>query len=368
MRTVSVDLGSRAYRIHVGQDLLPDVGPGCRRLKLGRRCAVMADEHLLEGAVPVVMESLTSAGFTPVLIPIPSGETSKSLEQVQRCYRELAGHRLERGSFIVAMGGGVVGDLAGFAAATYLRGIPFIQVPTTLLAQVDSSVGGKVGINLPEGKNLVGAFHQPRWVLCDLDTLRTLPDREYRSGLAEIIKYGIIADARLFSRLETDMPALLRRDPTVLERVVARSCRIKADVVTEDETESGRRAILNFGHTVGHALEAISRYGRYLHGEAISIGQVVAAWLSMRHAGMPVTHVERITRLFDAAGLPTTVSLPAAERDALFQAMSLDKKVQAGEVKFVLSPRIGATTWGHPIPRPDIEAALGKAGLAAALG
>ena len=257
---------------------------------------------------------------------------------------------MERKSFIVALGGGVVGDLAGFVAATYLRGVPFVQVPTTLLAQVDSSVGGKVGINLKAGKNLVGAFHQPRLVLCDLSTLGSLPMREYRSGLAEVIKYGIIYDARLFALLERELPKLLRRDPRTLAAVVARCCEIKADVVRQDETESGLRAILNFGHTIGHALEAISHYGKYLHGEAIAIGQVVAAKLSAQVLGLLGSEVERIDRLFQRAGLPTQLNLSAADKRKVLLAMQLDKKVSAGQIKFVLARRIGAVEFDHEVP------------------
>src|SRR5204863_2492269 len=207
---------------------------------------------------------------------------------------ELAQHRLERKSFVLALGGGVVGDLAGFVGATYLRGLAFVQVPTTLLSQVDSSVGGKVGVNLRAGKNLVGAFYQPRLVICDLDVLKSLPDREFRAGLAEVIKYGIIHDASLFRNLERNLGAVLRRDPRVLARIIARCCEIKAELVGQDETESGLRAILNFGHTIGHGLEAISGYGKYLHGEAISIGQIIAARLSQKLFGLPASESERI--------------------------------------------------------------------------
>jgi 3-dehydroquinate synthase len=256
------------------------------------------------------------------------------------------------------LGGGVVGDLAGFVAATYLRGIPFVQVPTTLLAQVDSSVGGKVGVNLKAGKNLVGAFHQPRLVLCDLDTLRTLPMREYRAGLAEVIKYGIIYDAELFERLEQDMEKLLRREPNVLAGVIARCCEIKAEVVVQDETESGLRAILNFGHTIGHGLEAISQYGKYLHGEAISIGQVAAAKLSREILGLPQTDVERIEKLFHRAGLPTNVTLNQGQRKKLVGAMKLDKKVSAGEINFVLASRIGEVQFGQKVPMTSIDKIL----------
>ena len=295
------------------------------------------------------MNALRDAGFDPLLLTVPAGEKAKSLKTVQWCYDQLAAHRLERKSFVVALGGGVVGDLAGFVAATYLRGIPFVQVPTTLLAQVDSSVGGKVGVNLKAGKNLVGAFYQPKLVLCDLEVLKTLPMREYRAGLAEVIKYGIINDARFFAALEEGMGKLLQRDANLLARVVARCCEIKAEVVGQDETESGLRAILNFGHTIGHALEAISHYGKYLHGEAISIGQVAAARLSAQELGFPAEAVERIRRCFEAAGLPTKLKLnPAAQRRAL-AAMQLDKKVSGGEVKFVLARTIGQVEYGHRV-------------------
>jgi 3-dehydroquinate synthase len=305
-----------------------------------------------------VQHALVKSGFEPVSITVPAGETAKSLKTVQACYDQLAAHRLERKSFIVALGGGVVGDLAGFVAATYLRGIAFVQVPTTLLAQVDSSVGGKVGVNLKAGKNLVGAFHQPRLVLCDLDTLATLPLREYRAGLAEVIKYGIIYDAALFNRLEREMPKLLQRDPKTLAAIVARCCEIKAEVVRQDETEGGLRAILNFGHTIGHGLEAISHYGKYLHGEAISIGQVAAARLSARVSGLPKQSVERIANLFRQAGLPTEVRLGAAQRKELFSAMQLDKKVSDGEIKFVLARKIGAVEFGRRVPQRLIQQTL----------
>src|SRR4051794_35075633 len=265
MRSVKVSLGDRSYAISIGSKLLGQLGQECARLQLGRRCAIISDNNVAPLYAKAAQKSLTKAGFESFLITFPAGETAKSLKSVQACYDQLAGNRLERKSFIVALGGGVVGDLAGFVAATYLRGIAFVQVPTTLLSQVDSSVGGKVGVNLKAGKNLVGAFHQPRLVLCDLNTLRTLPLREYRAGLAEVIKYGIIYDADLFAQLERDLPKLLRRDPKVLAGVIARCCEIKADVVSQDETESGVRAILNFGHTIGHGLEAISSYGKYLH-------------------------------------------------------------------------------------------------------
>jgi 3-dehydroquinate synthase len=285
------------------------------------------------------------------LVTISPGEKAKSLKCVQHCYDQLAAHRIERKSFIVALGGGVVGDLAGFVAATYLRGISFVQIPTTLLAQVDSSVGGKTGVNLRAGKNLVGAFYQPRLVLCDLSTLKTLPDCEFRAGLAEVIKYGIIYDANLFAQIERGLPKILKRDEKVLSQIVARCCEIKAEVVGKDEMDNGLRSILNFGHTIGHAIENSSGYGKFLHGEAIAIGQVAAAKLSQRILGLPERDVERIENLFQRTGLPTRIKLNSLQRVKLFAAMKLDKKVSGGEIKFVLAKKIGRVVWGQKVPQ-----------------
>jgi 3-dehydroquinate synthase len=298
------------------------------------------------------------AGFEPDLITMPAGETAKSLKSVQDCHDQLAAQRLERKSFIIALGGGVIGDLAGFVAATYLRGIPFVQVPTTLLAQVDSSVGGKTGVNLKAGKNLVGAFYQPRLVLCDLDTLDALPEREFRAGLAEVIKYGIIADATLFAQLERDLPKILKREEKILAPIIARCCEIKAEVVGKDETETGLRSILNFGHTIGHAIENSSGYGKCLHGEAIAIGQVAATRLSHKILGLPERDVERVKNLFVRAGLPTRIKLNPVQRKKLFAAMKLDKKVSDGEMKFVLARKIGTVEFGKKVPPAFIEEAL----------
>jgi 3-dehydroquinate synthase len=358
VRIVNVPLGNRSYRIQVGSGLFANLGTACARLKLGKRCAIISDRNVAPRFGMAARLALSKAGFDPVLITVPAGETAKSLHTVQTCYDQLASHRLERQSFLVALGGGVVGDLAGFVAATYLRGIAFVQVPTTLLAQVDSSVGGKVGVNLKAGKNLVGAFHQPKLVLCDLETLSSLPKREFRAGLAEVIKYGIIYDAPLFQRLERELPRILKRDPKVLAAVIARCCEIKAEVVGQDETEAGLRAILNFGHTIGHALEAISSYGKYLHGEAISIGQVAAAALSTTALGFPTRDAERIRHLFSRAGLPTQVRLTASQQRQLLDAMRLDKKVRAGEIRFVLARRIGRVVWGQRVSNALVAHAL----------
>ncbi|HEY2329471.1 MAG TPA: 3-dehydroquinate synthase [Verrucomicrobiae bacterium] len=354
MHIVQVPLGSRSYAIKVGGGLLSRLGAECAQLKLGQRCAVITDANVGKKFARAALKSLSASGFEPVLITVPAGEKSKNISVVEKCFDALAKHRLERKSFIVALGGGVVGDLAGFVAATYLRGIPFVQVPTTLLAQVDSSVGGKTGVNLKSGKNLVGAFYQPRLVLCDLDALKTLPRREYISGLAEVIKYGIIYDAILFAQLERNLPKLLQRDVVTLRAVVARCCEIKADVVGQDETESGLRAILNFGHTIGHAIENSSGYGKFLHGEAISIGQVAAAKLSQKVLGLPSGDVARIENLFIQAGLPVKVKLNATRRKKLFTAMKLDKKVSGGEIKFVLAKKIGKVEFGCKVPTEQV--------------
>lgn len=358
MRIVHVSLGHRSYAIKVGGGLLSRLGAECAALKLGHRCAVITDANVGKKFAKAALKSLATSGFEPVLITVPAGEQSKRVAVVEKCYDQLAAHRLERKSFIVALGGGVVGDLAGFVAATYLRGIPFVQVPTTLLAQVDSSVGGKTGVNLAAGKNLVGAFYQPRLVLCDLDTLGTLPRREYVSGLAEVIKYGIIYDAILFAQLERNLPKLLQRDAATLAAVVARCCEIKAAVVGQDETESGLRAILNFGHTIGHAIENSSGYGKFLHGEAISIGQVAAAKLSREILGLPSGDAARIEKLFARAGLPVQLKLNGAQHPKLFAAMQLDKKVSNGEIKFVLAQKIGRVKFGLNVPLEAINRAL----------
>lgn len=363
MRSVQVPLGDRSYTIHVGNGLLAKLGDHCRRLKLGERCVIVTDSNVGPRFADAAVRALKMAGFVPSVITIPAGETSKSLKIVSECYDQLAMKRLERRSFLVALGGGVVGDLAGFVAASYLRGLPFVQVPTTLLSQVDSSVGGKVGINLKAGKNLVGAFHQPKVVLCDLETLTPLPDREFRSGLAEVIKYGVIRDAELFRRLEREMDRILKRDAATLANVISRCCAIKAEVVASDETESGPRALLNFGHTVGHGLEAVSGYGEYLHGEAISIGQVAAARLSTRLSTLTEKDADRIRDLMVKAGLPVTLKLAPKKREALFDAMRLDKKVSGGELKFVLAQSIGAANWGQRVPDSDINAVLGLLGV-----
>ncbi|MCF7668574.1 MAG: 3-dehydroquinate synthase [Verrucomicrobia bacterium] len=361
MQQVEVLLGDRGYSINIGSGILGGAGEECRRLGLGKRCAVISDEHVAPLYADTVMDSLAGAGFEPFSIIVPAGEGTKNLRQAADCYNRLAGRRLERSSFILALGGGVVGDLAGFIAATYLRGVHFVQVPTSLLAQVDSSVGGKVGVNLPAGKNLVGAFYQPKLVVCDLDAFNTLPKREFVAGLAEVIKYGVISDPRFFDWLEANIDGILGLDPRLMGYMVAVCCRIKADVVGKDEKEGGLRAILNFGHTIGHAIEAITNYGEFLHGEAVAIGQAMAARLSREQCGLSDADADRIVRLLESAGLPTSVKLDSGQRRALFEAMTLDKKVSGGRVGFVLAPEIGRVVRNQVVPAETIENALREA-------
>ena len=358
MRKVGVSLGARSYEVLIGRDLLSALGGHCRRLGLGSRCVVVTDETVGEKYGGRAMESLAEAGFEASLYSVPAGESSKSLEWVRAGCDCFAGLRLERGGVVVALGGGVVGDLAGFLAAVYLRGIDFVQVPTTLLAQVDSSVGGKVGVNLEAGKNLVGAFHQPRLVLCDLEVLMTLPMREFRAGMAEVVKYGVVCDEGLFSLIEAERGKILAREDGLLESIIARSCEIKADVVARDERDGGVRAVLNFGHTVGHALEAITGYGEYLHGEAISVGQVAAAMLSARQLGLDAGAVKRIRNLLCSLGLPVSVALSGGQRGKLLEAMRLDKKVNEGAVRFVLAERVGRARPGQSVERESLCAVL----------
>jgi 3-dehydroquinate synthase len=287
-----------------------------------------------------VAAALTADKLRCEVLTVPAGEGSKSLAQAERLWNKLVALKADRTTAIVAVGGGVVGDLAGFVAASFARGLDFIQIPTTLLAQVDSSVGGKTGVNLPAAKNIVGAFWQPRGVLIDLDVLATLPEREYRSGLAEVVKYGVILDAAFFAYLEQHADELAARDAAALEHVIARSCRLKADVVEKDERElTGLRAVLNYGHTFCHAIETVSGYGTYLHGEAVAIGMVCASRLaeSLGRIGPEVTERQRV--LLTRLSLPTVVG--GLDHDALVAAMARDKKVEHGRLRFVLPSRLG---------------------------
>lgn len=332
-QTVSIDLGDRSYDIAIGPGLLgsPATYAGCPKaaqalVVTNTTVAPMYSNRLL-GAISTLYKQVQ-------ILALPDGEQHKDGATLNLIYDQLLGSTADRKTVLYALGGGVVGDMTGFAAACYMRGVPFVQVPTTLLAQVDSSVGGKTAINHPLGKNMIGAFYQPQLVVADLDTLKTLPERELSAGLAEIIKYGPIADMAFFDWIEANMAGLRARDPALLATAVRRSCEIKAWVVGQDEKEGGLRAILNFGHTFGHAIEAGLGYGEWLHGEGVGCGMVMAAHLSQRLGHVDEVFVQRLTRLVQAAGLPTIG--PDLSADRYLQLMRGDKKSEGGDIKFVL--------------------------------
>ena len=348
---VHVDLADRSYDILIQDGLLDRVGEQLLPFGLGPDAVVVTNSVVRRLYGGRLLTSLKKAGFKPAVLTIPDGERAKSLKWLSAILDELVGRRYERKTWLLALGGGVVGDLAGFAASVYLRGIPFVQAPTTLVAQVDSSIGGKTGINHPLGKNLIGAFYQPKLVLTDPGVLGTLPQREYRAGLAEVIKYGVIADAAFFQFLERDLERVLALDPGAVSRIIRTSCAIKAEVVSGDEREGDRRRMLNFGHTLGHALETVSGYRRYKHGEAVAIGMVAAARLAGR-LGVADKEVEtRIRRLVQRAGLPT--ELPTYPASAFLGAMRQDKKVKDRQIHFVLPTRVG-----HVMVKPVTDAEL----------
>jgi len=345
MINLNVELGARSYPIMIGSGLLQKPSL-LEPYLLGRDVLVISNDLV----APLYMEPLLKmlAGSKVRQLLLPDGETAKTPATLMTIYDALVQYRLGRDCVLIALGGGVVGDIAGFAAATWQRGVDFIQVPTTLLAQVDSSVGGKTAVNHPGGKNLIGAFHQPLCVLSDTDTLNTLPDRELKAGLAEVVKYGLIADAELFVWLENEHARLLGRDAECLQHVVRRSCEIKAQIVAGDERERGQRAILNLGHTFGHAIERCLGYGKWLHGEAVAAGMCMAAAFSQRIGWLSEADVQRTRELFTRLGLP--VDPPYVEPAEFLAAMTLDKKVQAGEIRLVLLKSIGeaVTTSDYP--------------------
>jgi 3-dehydroquinate synthase len=357
MKTLTVNLGDRSYPIYVGEGILGRLGEFLQRVGSRGKVAVVTNPTVARLYLDPVNEALTAAGFESVSVLVPDGEEYKNLESLSTIYDHLVRARLERKSSVVALGGGVVGDLAGFAAATYLRGVPYVQVPTTLLAQVDSSVGGKTGVNLRDGKNLIGAFYQPRLVLIDVNVLGTLPPRELVAGLAEVIKYGIIEDAGLFELLENKIGRLIDLDRELLIRVIAASCAIKARVVEQDEREEDYRAVLNFGHTLGHALEAATGYNEFLHGEAVGVGMAKATDISARQGFCDRETLERIRRLIENAGLP--VDLPeSVSAQSLIQGLEVDKKSAGGKIKFVMCAGIGKTKF-HSLSPAEVLACLG---------
>jgi 3-dehydroquinate synthase len=349
MKSLEVGLGARAYPIHIGERVLPRAAEliGARAHD---RYVVVTNAIVASHCLAALRGALRDAGAKVDVVLLPDGEAHKNQRTLDDLLTRLVEVRAERSTTLVALGGGVIGDIAGFAAAIYQRGIPFVQVPTTLLAQVDSSVGGKTGINHPLGKNMIGAFWQPRAVLIDTSVLLTLPERELRAGLAEVIKYGAIRDAEFLAWLEANVRALLAKDADALSHAVLRSCEIKAGIVAADERETGERALLNFGHTFGHAIETAQGYGAWLHGEAVAAGMVCAARLSQRVCGLGDDEAQRLAKLIAAAELPTAP--PAIAADRWLALMERDKKVQSGVLRFVLLERLG-----HAILRDDVAKA-----------
>jgi 3-dehydroquinate synthase len=355
--TVPVALAERSYDIEIGHGNLSTLAAFIRQRRQLTHAIVITDENVGRLHGNAAVESLTSDNIRADLLSIPAGESSKSVAQADRLWNELTRLKTDRKSVIVALGGGVVGDLAGFIAATYARGLPFVQIPTTLLAQVDSSVGGKVGINLPAAKNIVGAFWQPAGVQIDLDLLNTLPDREFRSGLAEVVKYGVILDAGFFAYLEQNADPILAREPAALEHIVAQSCRLKARVVERDEREeTGLRAILNYGHTFCHAIETVTGYGQYLHGEAVAIGMICASYLAESIGRIDADFTNRQRHLLQRLGLPTEIQ--SLDPEALLAAMQHDKKAEHGGLRFVLPRRLGLVELVANIDRQKVMGAM----------
>jgi 3-dehydroquinate synthase len=353
MQTLTVQLGERTYPIHIGSGLLRD-GTLLRAAADKRDILLVSNVTVAPLYAGLVKSAL--AGNRVIEVVLPDGEQHKSLATASRVFDVMIANRLGRDAVVVALGGGVIGDLAGFVAACYQRGIDFVQVPTTLLAHVDSSVGGKTAVNHPGGKNLIGAFHQPIAVIADTDLLATLPGRELNAGLAEVIKYGLICDAGFFTWLEQNIDALLARDAAALQRAIYRSCEIKAGIVGRDEREQGDRALLNFGHTFGHAIESATGYVDWLHGEAVAAGMLIAADMSARLQHLAATDVERIRRLLLRAGLP--VAAPQIGADSALGYMRMDKKVKAGRVRLVLLERIGHAVLTGRYPDAALDATL----------
>ena len=355
MRTLEVALAERSYPIHIGAGVVRR--SGALLAERGVTNAVVVTNATVAGHwLAPLCESLAAAGITSQTVPVPDGEAHKNWETLQAVVTRLLELRAERSTTLIALGGGVVGDITGFAAAIYQRGMPFVQVPTTLLAQVDSSVGGKTGINHPLGKNMIGAFYQPRAVLIDTDCLRTLPPRELAAGLAEVIKYGAIRDIEFLAWLEARMDALVARDPGALAHAIHESCRIKAAIVGADEREHGDRALLNFGHTFGHAIENAMGYGQWLHGEAVAAGMVVAADVSRRLGRIDVADVHRLRAIVARAALPTEA--PALGFERWMALMGRDKKVVAGTIRYVLLDALGRAAISADVPDAILREAL----------
>jgi 3-dehydroquinate synthase len=357
--STEVRTDAHRHEVLIGSGLLASAGGLVKQRLRGTRCTIVSDTNVAEHFTDEVKQSLTSSGFQPALTIIPSGEQSKTLEQAGTICDQMIAAGLDQRSFVIGLGGGVVGDLSGFVAAIFERGIPHVQIPTTLLAMVDSSIGGKTGVNTSAGKNLIGAFHQPELVIDDVDVLKTLPQREFNQGFAEIIKHAIIADAKMFSDLENEPGRPLRR-PLALQSLVRRNIEIKANIVAKDEFDrTGERALLNFGHTIGHAIERAGDYQTFLHGEAISLGMVAASAVSVKKAGLPQDQRDGIVDLLSKFKLPTR--LPANfPREEIFEALKFDKKFERGEIRFVVTPTIGAARLSSDVTIDDIREAVAR--------
>ena len=357
MRRLAVDLAGRPYDIHIGPGLLDRLGEFVGPLRPSR-LLVVTDARV--GPLYAARAQAALQRAAPVsVVELAGGETGKDMRAVEAVLDALLAAGADRASVVIALGGGVIGDIAGFAAAIYMRGIRFVQAPTTLLAQVDSSVGGKTGVNHPRGKNLIGAFHQPQAVVADTDTLRTLPSRELSAGLAEVLKHGLLADEEYFAQVTRDLPRLLACEERPLAQAIVRSCEIKAAIVERDEKESGERALLNLGHTFGHAIEALTGYGRWLHGEAVGCGMCLAADLSQRLGLIARSDVEAVEEAVAAAGLPTRIE--GLSRAAALASMRGDKKAEAGEIRFIVLERIGRAVQ-RSVPSQALDATLAAGG------
>lgn len=359
MHTLHLDLAQNSYNICIGQDLLGNTGSYLRELSAGRKVLIVSNPTVFPLYGERVVESLQEAGYEVFTHLIPDGEEYKNMEQAMLIINTCMLHKLERKSIIIALGGGVIGDIAGFAAAIYQRGIPFIQIPTTLLAQVDSSVGGKVAVNHPQGKNMIGAFHQPKLVIIDTTTLYTLDERDYHSGLGEVCKYGIIYNDNFFAQLEDLAPAIVDKSSSALTTVIYESCRIKSEVVEQDEKETGIRAILNLGHTFGHAIESLAGYGTYRHGETVIMGTIAAGYLAMELGFLNNEDFLRIMGLFHKLNIYHP--FPDLPLDGLYQAMLSDKKVANKQPSFILPRGIGNFVMVKDISEEQVIEAMGKA-------
>ncbi|HTO10509.1 MAG TPA: 3-dehydroquinate synthase [Candidatus Binatia bacterium] len=356
---VSVNLGARSYSIVVEPGALATVGERLRALGVGRRAALVTDAGIMRLHGGPVAGSLERDGFAVTVLEVPEGETAKTLAVAEHCWDRLLAAGIDRSSTVLGLGGGAVGDLAGFVAATYMRGVNFVTLPTTVLAQVDASIGGKTAIDHPKAKNLIGAFHQPRLVVVDPAVARTLPERDFRSGLAEIVKHGIVLERAYFEEVERDAARLLARDLDVLDRIIGGSCRLKASVIERDpEEKSELRYALNYGHTIGHALEAVTGYERWTHGEAVSLGIVAEARLARRLGVADEATTVRQERLLAAVGLP--VRAGHLDVDAVLSAITHDKKARDGRVPFVLAPSLGAFRVIYDVPPDAVRAAVGE--------